>query len=43
MTNYHVVEKETRIAVVIFDPDKDGKFTRTRIDKVKILALNPFF
>ena len=43
VTNYHVVEKETRIAVVIFDRDKDGKFTRTRIDKVKILALNPFF
>ena len=42
VTNYHVVEKETRIAVVIFDRDKDGKFTRTRIDKVKILALNPF-
>ena len=43
VTNYHVVEKETRIAVVIFDRDRDGKFTRTRIDKVKILALNPFF
>ena len=43
VTNYHVVEKETRIAVVIFDRDADGKFTRTRIDKVKILALNPFF
>ena len=43
VTNYHVVEKETRIAVVIFARDKDGKFTRTRIDKVKILALNPFF
>ena len=43
VTNYHVVEKETRIAVVIFDKDADGKFTRTRIDKVKILALNPFF
>ncbi len=43
VTNYHVVEKETRIAVVIFDKDANGKFTRTRIDKVKILALNPFF
>jgi len=43
VTNYHVVEKETRIAVVIFDRDADGKFTRTRINKVKILALNPFF
>jgi len=43
VTNYHVVEKETRIAVVIFDRDADGKFTRTRVDKVKILALNPFF
>ena len=41
--NYHVVEKATRIAVVLFDRDADGKFTRTRIDKVKILALNPFF
>ncbi|MDP7275951.1 MAG: trypsin-like peptidase domain-containing protein [Planctomycetaceae bacterium] len=43
VTNYHVVEKETRIAVVVFDRDKQGKFTRRRIDKVKILALNPFF
>ena len=28
---------------MVFDRDKDGKFTRRRIDKVKILALNPFF
>ena len=43
VTNYHVVEKETRIAVTVFHRDKNGKFTRRRIDKVRILALNPFF
>lgn len=43
VTNYHVVEKETRIAATVFHRDKNGKFTRRRIDKVRILALNPFF
>ena len=43
VTNYHVVEQETRIAVNIFRKSKDGNFERRRIEDVKILALNPFF
>jgi len=42
VTNYHVVERETRIAVTLFYKSKGMDFTRRRIDKVKILALNPF-
>lgn len=43
VTNYHVVERETRVAVTIFDRNERGEFRRRRIDDVKILALNPFF
>ncbi len=43
VTNYHVVEQETRIAVTIYHRADQGEFTRRRIDDVKILALNPFF
>ncbi len=43
VTNYHVVEQETRIAVTIFHKTPQGDFTRRRIENVKILALNPFF
>ncbi len=43
VTNYHVIERETRIAVTIFQKNKGGEFTRRRIDDVKIVALNPFF
>jgi serine protease Do len=43
VTNYHVVEQETRIAVNIFRQARDGNFQRRRIEDVKILALNPFF
>ncbi|MCA9069132.1 MAG: trypsin-like peptidase domain-containing protein [Planctomycetaceae bacterium] len=43
VTNYHVVEQETRIAVTIYHKTESGEFTRRRIDDVKILALNPFF
>lgn len=43
VTNYHVVEQETRIAVTIYHKTDTGEFTRRRIDDVKILALNPFF
>ena len=43
VTNYHVIEKETRIATTIFHRDKDGSFDRRRIDDVRIVALNPFF
>ena len=43
VTNYHVVEKETRLAVVIFDKTATGDFVKRRIPDVKILALNPYF
>lgn len=43
VTNYHVVEQETRIAVTIYHKTESNEFTRRRIDDVKILALNPFF
>jgi len=43
VTNYHVVEKETRIAATIFHHNSTGEFTRRRIKDVKIIALNPFF
>ncbi len=43
VTNYHVVEKETRIACVLFHKNKSGDFERRKIEDVKIIALNPFF
>ncbi len=43
VTNYHVVEQETRIAVTIFHKTAQGDFSKRRISDVKILALNPFF
>jgi serine protease Do len=43
VTNYHVIEQETRIAVTIFHKNAAGDFSRRRIDDVKIVALNPFF
>lgn len=43
VTNYHVIERETRIAVTIFHRNEDGEFSRKRIDDVKIASLNPFF
>jgi serine protease Do len=43
VTNYHVVEQETRIAVTIFHRNAAGEFVRRRIDDVAIVALNPFF
>ncbi len=43
VTNYHVVEQETRIAVTIFHKNEAGEFVRRRIDDVAIIALNPFF
>lgn len=43
VTNYHVIEKETRIAVTIYHRTDGGEFTRRRIDDVEIIALNPFF
>lgn len=43
VTNYHVVERETRLACVIFDKTPTGDFVKRRIQDVKILALNPYF
>jgi serine protease Do len=43
VTNYHVIEKETRIAATIYHKNEQGDFTRRRIDDVKIVALNPYF
>ena len=43
VTNYHVIEKETRIAATIYHKNSQGDFTRRRIDDVKIIALNPYF
>ncbi len=42
VTNYHVIERETRIAVTLFHRDTKGGFARRRTDDVKIVALNPF-
>jgi serine protease Do len=43
VTNYHVVEKETRIAATLYHRGAGGEFLRRRIDDVRIIALNPFF
>ncbi len=43
VTNYHVVEKETRIAATVLHRGVNGEFNRQRIDDVRIIALNPFF
>lgn len=43
VTNYHVVEKETRIAATVLHRGVNGEFNRRRIDNVRIVALNPFF
>lgn len=43
VTNYHVVERETSIAVTIYHVTESGEFRKHRIKDVKIIALNPFF
>lgn len=43
VTNYHVVEEQTRVAVTIFHRGENGDFERRAIRDVKILALNPYF
>lgn len=43
VTNYHVVEQETQIAVILYEKQSDGSFRRQRVKDVKIIALNPFF
>ncbi len=41
ITNYHVVEKETKIEVTVFQKAKDG-FEKKNFREVKIEAINPF-
>ncbi|MCA9060377.1 MAG: trypsin-like peptidase domain-containing protein [Planctomycetaceae bacterium] len=43
VTNYHVVEGETRIAITIFHRNNNGDFERKAIRDVRIVALNPHF
>lgn len=42
ITNFHVVEKETRLSVTLFLSGDDSDVTRKRIGDVEILALSPF-
>ncbi len=41
ITNYHVIERETRIEVTVFQKAKNG-FEKKKFKKVKIEAINPF-
>ena len=41
ITNYHVIEKETKIEVTVFQKAKNG-FEKKKLKKVKIEAINPF-
>lgn len=41
ITNYHVIEKETKIEVTMFQKAKDG-FEKKTFKKIKIIAINPF-
>ena len=43
VTNYHVVEGQTRVAVTIFHRTESGEFERVAVRDVKIVALNPHF
>ena len=43
VTNYHVVEGQTRVAVTIFHRTEQGEFKRVAVRDVKIVALNPHF
>ncbi|MHC4425556.1 MAG: S1C family serine protease [Planctomycetota bacterium] len=41
ITNYHVIERETKIEVTVFQKAKNG-FEKKRFKKIKIEAINPF-
>lgn len=41
ITNFHVIEGETKIAVVV-QRNENGQFSRERIEDVEIVATNPF-
>ncbi len=43
VTNYHVIERETQVAAILYEKQQDGSFRRQRVKDVKIVALNPFF
>ncbi|MCA9036881.1 MAG: trypsin-like peptidase domain-containing protein [Planctomycetaceae bacterium] len=43
VTNFHVVEGQTRVAVTIFHRSENGDFERVAIRDVRILSLNPYF
>ncbi len=40
ITNYHVVERETKIAITIFQPGKQG-YRKRELKKVRIVAIHP--
>ena len=42
VTNYHVVERERDISVVIYVREEAG-LRKVKVEKVRIIALNPFF
>jgi serine protease Do len=41
ITNYHVIEKETKIEITVFQKTKNG-FEKKKFKNVKIEAINPF-
>lgn len=41
ITNYHVIERETRIEVTVFHKQKNG-FEKKKFKQVRIIAINPF-
>jgi len=41
ITNYHVVEQETRVSVEVHTQDKDGGKRKHELKKVRLVALNP--
>ncbi|UCC21994.1 MAG: trypsin-like peptidase domain-containing protein [Planctomycetota bacterium] len=41
ITNYHVIERETKIEITVFQKAEDG-FEKKKFKKVKIEAINPF-
>ena len=42
VTNHHVIDGETRVAVILYENAAGGGLRRRRIDDVAIVALNPF-
>lgn len=41
ITNYHVIEKETKITITLFE-EGPGGFEKKQFKKVRIVAINPF-